>query len=177
MRAAALRVIAEEELDKSESRRPCAARADYVEAIGGLAWLLRHHALPSHDIRARQLVAGADTAPSTWPEAVSAAGGDHLATLARPRCRRVRMQDLGADTELGAITGAGKVTLVSSNATYGKRRSPCRRRATLAWSTWRRSWRGWPSYCRTPGRGASCIGPRRGRVQIALHSLRLNMLA
>ena len=38
----------------------------------GLAWLLRSGAIPSSDARARQLVAGADTPPSAWPEARTA---------------------------------------------------------------------------------------------------------
>ena len=48
------------------------ARATYLEALGQLGWLLRHHVVPSADARPRQLVAGADTAPAMWPEAKAA---------------------------------------------------------------------------------------------------------
>jgi hypothetical protein len=48
------------------------ARAAYVDAIGGLAWLLRQHAVPDGDSRVRQLVAGGNTPPSAWPESATA---------------------------------------------------------------------------------------------------------
>jgi hypothetical protein len=58
------------------------ARAAYVEAIGKLGWLLRNGMSSTTDARARQLVAGADTAPSTWQEAKVAGTGQMEAALA-----------------------------------------------------------------------------------------------
>ncbi len=71
MRTAALRALAAEELEPL-IERAVEARAAYLEAVGGLGWLLRNGALPAGDVRAQQLVLGADTAPSRWPEAVTA---------------------------------------------------------------------------------------------------------
>jgi hypothetical protein len=71
VRSAALRVLAAEEFEDTLTAA-VEARADYVEAVGSLAWLIRSHAIASDDARARQLVAGADVAPSAWPEATTA---------------------------------------------------------------------------------------------------------
>jgi hypothetical protein len=73
VRAAALRVLAAEELEGLITTA-VNARASYIDAVGSLAWLLRNHAEPSADDRARQLVSGADTPPSKWPEAAHADG-------------------------------------------------------------------------------------------------------
>jgi hypothetical protein len=60
VRTAALRMLAAEGLEiLLESA--VTARASYLEAVGGLGWLLRNHAMPAGDVRAQQLVAGADT--------------------------------------------------------------------------------------------------------------------
>jgi hypothetical protein len=72
--SAALRVIAAEEFEDTLAAA-VAARADYLEAIGSLRWLIRNGAIPNGDIRPNQLVAGADTAPAAWPEAAHADGG------------------------------------------------------------------------------------------------------
>jgi len=62
VRQAALRVLASEELENL-IEAATAARADYVEAIGGLSFLIRNGAVPSGDARPNQLVRDADTAP------------------------------------------------------------------------------------------------------------------
>jgi hypothetical protein len=74
VRAAALRVLAAEELEPL-IERAVNARASYLEAVGGLGWLIRNHAMPSGDTRAQQLVLGADTPPTRWPEATPTGGG------------------------------------------------------------------------------------------------------
>jgi hypothetical protein len=77
VRSAALRVIGVEELEPLLSTA-VAARADYIEAIGCLSWLIRNHCVPSGDIRANQLTAEAgETPPAYWREAASA--GERLA--------------------------------------------------------------------------------------------------
>jgi hypothetical protein len=78
----ALRVLAAEALEPL-IERAVTARADYLQAVAGLAWLLRNGAMPDGDVRARQLVAGADTPPSRWPEASRTDGGmaERLAAL------------------------------------------------------------------------------------------------
>jgi hypothetical protein len=54
------------------------ARADYLEAIGSLGWLIRHHCVPHGDIRPNQLVAEAgETPPAFWPGAAN--DGERLA--------------------------------------------------------------------------------------------------
>jgi hypothetical protein len=56
------------------SRRSRAGRS-YLEAVSSLAWLINNRGIPDGDVRAAQLVAGADTPPSRWPEAAHADGG------------------------------------------------------------------------------------------------------
>jgi hypothetical protein len=48
------------------------ARAEYIIALGQLAWLVREHATPDGDRRAHQLVADGNTPPSAWPESATA---------------------------------------------------------------------------------------------------------
>ena len=74
VRGAALRVLAAEELEALITTAAL-ARADYVEAIAGLSFLIRNGAIPNGDIRPNQLVRGADSPPSTWREAQNADGG------------------------------------------------------------------------------------------------------
>jgi hypothetical protein len=80
--AAALRVLGAEELE-TLIESAINARAGYLEAVAGLSWLVRNSAIPSGDARAHQLVIGADTAPSQWPEASRTEGGmaERLAAL------------------------------------------------------------------------------------------------
>jgi hypothetical protein len=74
VRRAALAVLAEEELEPL-IEQAIEARANYLEAVGALAWLVRNAATPNGDARAHQLVIGADVAPAQWPEAAHADGG------------------------------------------------------------------------------------------------------
>ena len=76
------RVLAEEKLE-ALIEPAITARASYLEAIGGLGWLIRNHAVPNGDVRPHQLVRDADTPPSRWPEAAHADGGmaERLAAL------------------------------------------------------------------------------------------------
>jgi hypothetical protein len=70
--SAALRVIAAEEFEDTLTTA-VVARADYLEAIGSLGWLIRNHCVPNGDVRPNQLVAEAsETPPSRWPEAADA---------------------------------------------------------------------------------------------------------
>ena len=48
------------------------ARANYLESVGQLGWLLRNHAIPTGDRRAHQILGEANQPPSTWPEARTA---------------------------------------------------------------------------------------------------------
>ena len=75
VRKAALRVIGEEALENL-IKSAVSARASYVDAVGGLSWLIRNHAVPNGDLRPSQLVREAsDSPPAYWPEAASADGG------------------------------------------------------------------------------------------------------
>jgi hypothetical protein len=74
VRSAAVRVLGSETLE-ALLETAVSARADYVDAIGGLSWLIRNGATPSDDARPHQLVRGADTPPCAWPEAAHADGG------------------------------------------------------------------------------------------------------
>jgi hypothetical protein len=47
-------------------------RANYLESVGALGWLLREHAIPLNDRRAHQILGEANTPPSAWPEAKEA---------------------------------------------------------------------------------------------------------
>jgi hypothetical protein len=57
---------------EEELRKWKESRAALSESTGRLAWMVRSHAIPGSDARARQLVAEADTPPSAWPEAKTA---------------------------------------------------------------------------------------------------------
>ena len=70
-RRAAIAVLVAERLEDLLSEAT-ESRAGYLEAVGQLGWLLRHSGVPSTDGRPRQLVAGADMPPATWPEARTA---------------------------------------------------------------------------------------------------------
>jgi hypothetical protein len=74
VRTAALSVLANENLEPL-IERAIEARADYLEAVSGLGWLIRNGATPNGDARAHQLVIGADVAPARWPEAQHTDGG------------------------------------------------------------------------------------------------------
>jgi hypothetical protein len=82
VRSAALSVLAEEELEPL-LETAVAARASYIDAVGGLSWLIRNHGVPNGDARPHQIVREADSAPSRWPEASCADGGmaERLAAL------------------------------------------------------------------------------------------------
>jgi hypothetical protein len=82
VRTAALAVLAAEELEGLITAA-VAARATYLESVGGLSWLIRNGAVPSGDVRPNQLVLEADSAPARWPEAAHADGcmAERLAAL------------------------------------------------------------------------------------------------
>ena len=67
-RKAARSVIAAERLEDLITDA-VEARAQYVDALGSLTWLLQQHAVPNGDSRVRQLVSDGNTPPSAWPEA------------------------------------------------------------------------------------------------------------
>ena len=48
------------------------ARAEYIDALGSIAWLMQQHAIPAGDARPRQLLADGNCPPSAWPESASA---------------------------------------------------------------------------------------------------------
>jgi hypothetical protein len=50
------------------------ARAQYVDAVGALGWLVRNHAINGDDRRAHQILGDANVPPSTWHEAQQSAG-------------------------------------------------------------------------------------------------------
>ena len=82
-RRAAVRVIAAERLEGLLTAAT-EARANYLESVGQLGWLIREHAVPNGDARPYQLVGDANTPPSAWREAATAgvqAMDDALATL------------------------------------------------------------------------------------------------
>jgi hypothetical protein len=69
VRKSCLQVIADEKMSDLLGSA-IAGRAQYLESIGQLSWLLRSHAVD--DAGVRQFVNEASTAPSTWPEAATA---------------------------------------------------------------------------------------------------------
>ena len=68
---AATRVIAAERLEDLLTAAT-EGRANYLESVGALGWLLREHAIPLNDRRAHQILGEANTPPSAWPEAKEA---------------------------------------------------------------------------------------------------------
>ena len=58
------------------------ARAEYIDALGSIAWLAQQHAIPDGDARPRQLLSNANTPPSAWPEAATAGTAQMEAALA-----------------------------------------------------------------------------------------------
>jgi hypothetical protein len=77
-RNAALKRIVAEEWEPLIAKA-VEARADYIEALGDIAWLLRNGAAPANDARGAQLLVETDTAPSRWQAASLAASGGRLA--------------------------------------------------------------------------------------------------
>jgi hypothetical protein len=53
------------------------ARANYLETVGQLGWLVQSHAIPNGDSRPHQLLGEANTPPSAWREAATA-GTTHM---------------------------------------------------------------------------------------------------
>jgi hypothetical protein len=78
-RNAALKRIVAEEWEPLIAKA-VEARADYIEALGDIAWLLRNGAAPANDARGAQLLVETDTAPSRW-QAASLAQRIHDASL------------------------------------------------------------------------------------------------
>jgi hypothetical protein len=70
-RKAARTVIAAERLEDLLDEAT-EARANYLESVGQIGWLLRNHAVPDGDARPRQVLGDANTPPSAWREAANA---------------------------------------------------------------------------------------------------------
>jgi hypothetical protein len=80
-RKAARGVIAAERLEELLTDA-AEFRAQYLETVGQLGWLIQSHAIPNGDSRPHQFLGEANTPPSTWREAATAGTAQMEAAMA-----------------------------------------------------------------------------------------------